>query len=51
METLEVKKDKTSKTKQKARKLSGSAAVLEAFLSEKVETIFGYPGRCHHADL
>ena len=44
METLEVKKDKTSKAKQKTRKLSGSAAVLEVFLSEKVDTIFGYPG-------
>jgi acetolactate synthase I/II/III large subunit len=44
METLEVKKDKVSKTKQKVRKLSGSAALLEVFLSEKVETIFGYPG-------
>ncbi len=44
METLEVKKDKASKAKQKTRKLSGSAAVLEVFLSEKVDTIFGYPG-------
>jgi acetolactate synthase I/II/III large subunit len=44
METLEVKKDKVSKAKQKARKLSGSAALLEVFLSEKVDTIFGYPG-------
>ena len=44
METLEIKKDKTPKAKQKTRKLSGSAALLEVFLSEKVETIFGYPG-------
>ena len=44
METLEVKKDKPLKAKQKARKLSGSAALLEVFLSEKVDTIFGYPG-------
>ncbi len=43
MQTLEVKKE-IPKTKQKARKLSGSAAVLEAFLAEKVDTIFGYPG-------
>jgi len=42
METLEIKTDK--KAKQKARRLTGSAALLEAFLSEKVETIFGYPG-------
>ena len=44
METLEVKKDKKSKAKQKVQKLSGSAALLEIFLSEKVDTIFGYPG-------
>jgi acetolactate synthase-1/2/3 large subunit len=44
METLQVKKDKAPNAKQKVRKLSGSAALLEVFLSEKVETIFGYPG-------
>ena len=44
MDTLEVKKDKTPQAKQKIRKLSGSAALLEVFLSEKVNTIFGYPG-------
>jgi acetolactate synthase I/II/III large subunit len=44
METLEVKKDKPAKAKQKTRKLTGSAALLEVFLSEKVNTIFGYPG-------
>src|SRR5579863_8566429 len=44
MDTLEIKKDSKSKAKQKTRKLSGSAALLEVFLSEKVETIFGYPG-------
>src|SRR6195952_2707967 len=44
METLEIKKDHKSKAIQKPRKLSGSAALLEVFLSEKVETIFGYPG-------
>jgi len=44
METLEVKKSKIPKAKQKVRKLSGSAALLEVFLSEKVDTIFGYPG-------
>jgi acetolactate synthase-1/2/3 large subunit len=43
MQTLEVKKEIT-KSKQKTRKLSGSAALLEVFLAEKVETIFGYPG-------
>ena len=44
METLEVKKEKTVKAKQTVRKLSGSAALLEVFLLEKVDTIFGYPG-------
>jgi acetolactate synthase I/II/III large subunit len=44
METLEIKKDLPAKAKQKFRKLSGSAALLEVFLSEKVDTIFGYPG-------
>jgi acetolactate synthase I/II/III large subunit len=44
METLEVKKEKTAKAKNTVRKLSGSAALLEVFLSEKVDTIFGYPG-------
>lgn len=44
METLQAKKDKPAKAKQKIRKLSGSAALLEVFLSEKVDTIFGYPG-------
>jgi acetolactate synthase-1/2/3 large subunit len=44
METLEVKKNKIAETKHIVRKLSGSAALLEVFLSEKVDTIFGYPG-------
>ena len=44
METLEIVKEKTLKTKEKSRRLTGSAALLEVFLSEKVDTIFGYPG-------
>ncbi len=44
MEALTVKKDKSVKTKKPSQKLSGSAALLEIFLAEKVETIFGYPG-------
>jgi acetolactate synthase-1/2/3 large subunit len=44
METLEVKKNKVAKTKHVVRKLSGSAALLEVFLLEDVDTIFGYPG-------
>lgn len=42
METLEI-----TKVKQESKKtttISGSVAVLEAFLAEGVETIFGYPG-------
>src|SRR5271155_3789433 len=41
-------KPKSAKTAAKPatvpRELSGSQAVLEAFLAEGVETIFGYPG-------
>jgi acetolactate synthase I/II/III large subunit len=44
METLEVKENKSAKAKHAIRNLSGSAALLEVFLSEKVDTIFGYPG-------
>jgi acetolactate synthase-1/2/3 large subunit len=44
MEALTAKKDKMSQAKKKTRKLSGSAALLEIFLAEKVDTIFGYPG-------
>lgn len=42
METLELKQQ--AATKSTARSISGSEAVLEAFLAEGVETIFGYPG-------
>jgi acetolactate synthase-1/2/3 large subunit len=41
METLEVKKETVAK---KAQTISGSQAVLEAFVAEGVDTIFGYPG-------
>jgi acetolactate synthase-1/2/3 large subunit len=44
METLVAKKDKSAKAKQKPLKITGSVALLEVFLSEKVEMIFGYPG-------
>ncbi len=44
MEALTAKKDKAMTAKKPAQKLSGSAALLEIFLAEKVETIFGYPG-------
>lgn len=42
METLTIKKEK-AKTEKKTS-ISGSVAVLEAFLAEGVDTIFGYPG-------
>lgn len=42
METLELKQQ--TEAKSTARSISGSEAVLEAFLAEGVETIFGYPG-------
>ncbi len=37
-------KNKTAPAAAEPRELSGSQAVLEAFLAEGVETIFGYPG-------
>lgn len=42
METLEEKKEITA-TKQ-TQTINGSQAVLEAFVAEGVDTIFGYPG-------
>lgn len=42
METLTIKKEKPA-TKP-ITQVSGSVAVLEAFLAEGVDTVFGYPG-------
>ncbi|MBL7709050.1 MAG: acetolactate synthase large subunit, partial [Chitinophagaceae bacterium] len=42
METLTIKKEKPA-TKPTTQ-VSGSVAVLEAFLAEGVDTVFGYPG-------
>src|SRR5205809_3061413 len=42
MDTLELTKEK--KTKAATESISGSEAVLRAFVAENVETIFGYPG-------
>ncbi|MEO7984867.1 MAG: thiamine pyrophosphate-binding protein, partial [Bacteroidota bacterium] len=42
MDTLELKEKKIAT--QAATTLSGSQALLEAFIAEGVETIFGYPG-------
>jgi len=42
MDTLELTKEK--KTKAVTESISGSEAVLRAFVAEGVDTIFGYPG-------
>jgi acetolactate synthase-1/2/3 large subunit len=44
METLELKQKEAEGTANPAISLSGSQAVLEALIAEKVDTIFGYPG-------
>ncbi|MGK9119378.1 biosynthetic-type acetolactate synthase large subunit [Olivibacter jilunii] len=47
MNTLEITKDtpqQAQEEKAKTTKISGSQAVLEAFIAEGVDTIFGYPG-------
>jgi acetolactate synthase I/II/III large subunit len=48
METIEkIKQSTKSETKNpssEGREVSGSIAVLEAFLAEGVDTVFGYPG-------
>jgi acetolactate synthase-1/2/3 large subunit len=44
MDTLQINKDQVKPTTKTITSISGSEAVLEAFLAEGVETIFGYPG-------
>lgn len=44
METLTMTKKQTKTDTKAVTSVSGSVAVLEAFLAEGVETIFGYPG-------
>src|ERR1700730_10852729 len=44
METIAIKKEKAGTSKKTITNVSGSVAVLEAFLAEKVDTVFGYPG-------
>ncbi len=44
MNTLELIKEKVEAPKDASVDVTGSAALLEIFLAEKVETIFGYPG-------
>lgn len=44
MDTLELIAEKTKAEKKEIRSVCGSVAVLEAFLAEGVDVIFGYPG-------
>lgn len=44
MNTLELEKEEVKAKETKKQEISGSEALLEIFLEEKVETIFGYPG-------
>ncbi|HZI53306.1 MAG TPA: biosynthetic-type acetolactate synthase large subunit [Chitinophagaceae bacterium] len=44
MSTVELKAEKKSTVKKNITKINGSVAVLDAFLAEGVDIIFGYPG-------
>src|SRR4026209_1052133 len=44
MSTVEVKAEKKTPVKKTTTQINGSVAVLEAFIAEGVDTIFGYPG-------
>ncbi len=44
MDTLELIKEKIEVSTKKSIEISGSEAVLEAFIAENVDIIFGYPG-------
>jgi len=44
MDTLELTKKKTTTEPATSTSVSGSVAVLEILIAEKVKTIFGYPG-------
>jgi acetolactate synthase-1/2/3 large subunit len=44
MSTVELKAEKKNPVKNATTKINGSVAVMEAFLAEGVDTIFGYPG-------
>ncbi len=44
MDTLQINKDLVKPNTKTITSISGSEAVLEAFLAEGVDTIFGYPG-------
>ncbi len=44
METLEITKEEIKQEPKKTTNVTGSVALLEILLAEKVKTIFGYPG-------
>ena len=44
MNTLELKGNKEPDEQKSSLEISGSQAVLDAMISEGVDTIFGYPG-------
>ena len=44
MSTVELKAEMKTPVKKTTTKINGSVAVMEAFLAEGVDTIFGYPG-------
>jgi acetolactate synthase I/II/III large subunit len=44
METLEITKEEKKLTSKTITNVSGSVAVLEILIAEKVKTVFGYPG-------
>ena len=44
MDTMELTSVEALKKKNEVRSVTGSIAVLEAFIEENVEVIFGYPG-------
>ncbi|MBC7903890.1 MAG: biosynthetic-type acetolactate synthase large subunit [Gemmatimonadaceae bacterium] len=44
MDTLTLPKDKQTAAKQETVEVTGSVALLDALIAEKVDTIFGYPG-------
>ncbi|MGE8381232.1 MAG: thiamine pyrophosphate-binding protein, partial [Sphingobacterium sp.] len=44
MSTLEITENKAATKQETPTQISGSKAVMEALLSEGVDTVFGYPG-------
>jgi acetolactate synthase-1/2/3 large subunit len=44
METMEITKEEKKLTPKTSTNVSGSVAVLEILVAEKVKTVFGYPG-------